>query len=621
MIPANARQAISVMAFALLMVGSPATAGDVLRAGDLDPTFANAGSIAFPDTPSTAPSTVLSKSDGSLLVGNTYAVPRQLDAGGVPDPGYRWTDGRDDMYRRCVSLGGGCQVNAVALQGDERLVAGLTFRALGPDGTFRFAVARFNVDGTLDTTFGSGGIGLTDPVGDGNVTSTMILLPDGKLLAGGATFPLLIGNQLAFARFMQDGSADRSFGQGGVVTTMIDGLPQTLLPQSDGSVVVVAVIDAGPAASQALPKTLLVRLLPTGGLDPSFGEGGSITLQFDGLSTWPSKAVLEPDGRILLALRHGSQFTLMRLFPSGTADGSFGNAGKVVAQVGEPDSASQAEDIALQADGKILVVGTVEQAGGPLGFRRIAVARFNPDGSLDPFFAPGGVTLAWSKFGAEGSSLVIQPGGRIVVSGAVEDPPYFYCCDLGGGAWLQNKSLAVFGFIGGDAAFARPTRQAKAIEYYHSGFDHYFVTANAYEVAVLDTDPVLSAAWMRTGLAFRVYSEGAAAGLSPVCRFFSGASFAPKSSHFYTPYSSECGALMTSPVWLYEGVVFYLQLPNDHALCPEEAAPLYRLYNDGQGGAPNHRYTTSGAVFDQMIGKGWIFEGDAQTRVFACVPT
>jgi hypothetical protein len=57
-----------------------------------------------------------------------------------------------------------------------------------------------------------------------------------------------------------------------------------------------------------------------------------------------------------------------------------------------------------------------------------------------------------------------------------------------------------------------------------------------------------------------------------------------------------------------------------NGLCPAGTIPLYRLYNNGMGGAPNHRYTTSVAVFDQMAAAGWFFEGDGNTKVFACVP-
>ena len=105
----------------------------------------------------------------------------------------------------------------------------------------------------------------------------------------------------------------------------------------------------------------------------------------------------------------------------------------------------------------------------------------------------------------------------------------------------------------------------KVIEYYHAAFDHYFITAIPAEIAILDTG-ALAKDWKRTGQAFDVYVTGVA-GTSPTCRFFS-ASFAPKSSHFYTPSVSECAIVKTNPNWLFEAEVFNMILPSAAGLCP-----------------------------------------------------
>jgi len=81
--------------------------------------------------------------------------------------------------------------------------------------------------------------------------------------------------------------------------------------------------------------------------------------------------------------------------------------------------------------------------------------------------------------------------------------------------------------------------------------------------------------------------------------------------------------LKTGTVWEFEGNAFDLALPQGtpgQRTCPAGTAPVYRLYNNGQGGAPNHRYTDSLTIFNQMLAQGWIFEGEAQTQVFACGP-
>lgn len=156
---------------------------------------------------------------------------------------------------------------------------------------------------------------------------------------------------------------------------------------------------------------------------------------------------------------------------------------------------------------------------------------------------------------------------------------------------------------------------ARVIEYYHAGFDHFFMTEIPNEIKLLDNGTFVG--WTRTGLSFNVYVSGTPNTVE-VCRFFSTA-FGPKSSHFYTPFAPECAVVKQNPNWQFEGVVFNMILPNADASCPVGTKPLYRVYNDGMGGAPNHRQTTEFAVFAQMVSLGWTPEG-AGVGVIACVP-
>ena len=104
---------------------------------------------------------------------------------------------------------------------------------------------------------------------------------------------------------------------------------------------------------------------------------------------------------------------------------------------------------------------------------------------------------------------------------------------------------------------------ANAVEYYHAQFDHYFFTAIPDEIAKLDSG--YFAGWSRTGRSFGVWSYDVG-GTAPVCRFFS-TSFAPKSSHFYTPFPSECAIVKGNPDWQYEGIVAYVDLPFGDGSC------------------------------------------------------
>ena len=158
---------------------------------------------------------------------------------------------------------------------------------------------------------------------------------------------------------------------------------------------------------------------------------------------------------------------------------------------------------------------------------------------------------------------------------------------------------------------------AQAVEYYYADWNYYFVTAFASEIALLDGG-AFNGNWKRTGQAFKVWTQGSAS-TPAACRFFS-TSFSPKSSHFYTPSASECATVKQNGDWQFEAVAFYMQLPYATGTCPAGTVALYRLYNNGMGGAPNHRYTTSTAILNQMLAAGWIYEGNGITKVFACLP-
>jgi hypothetical protein len=157
---------------------------------------------------------------------------------------------------------------------------------------------------------------------------------------------------------------------------------------------------------------------------------------------------------------------------------------------------------------------------------------------------------------------------------------------------------------------------ARVIEFYHAGFDHFFMTAIPNEITLLDNGTIKG--WTRTGQSFNVFVTGTP-GTVEVCRFFSTA-FGAKSSHFYTPFAPECATVKQNPNWQFEAAVFNMLLPDAAGACPTGTRQLYRVYNDGMGGAPNHRQITDFDVFTQMRSLGWKPEGSG-VGVIACVPT
>src|SRR5437870_3563768 len=150
-----------------------------------------------------------------------------------------------------------------------------------------------------------------------------------------------------------------------------------------------------------------------GDLDPSFGAGGQVLTDFGG-GDGARALALQADGRIVVAGRSCPstwRFALARHDADGTLDPSFGGGGRVLTNFAGRDEASA---LALQSDGKIVVAG-FSGAGGRQDF---AVARYNPDGSLDPSFGSGGRVL--TDFGGddEASALALQSDGKIVVAGS-----------------------------------------------------------------------------------------------------------------------------------------------------------------------------------------------------------
>ena len=172
----------------------------------------------------------------------------------------------------------------------------------------------------------------------------------------------------------------------------------------------------GRGSVVAVLLTLSLALLGEGApgdLDPTFGVGGKVTTDFGGYDS-ANALVLQPDGKLVAAgVRSTSDldFALARYLPDGSLDPTFGVGGKVTTDFGSSDVASA---LVLQPDGKLVAAGGV-QFDGPGDF---ALARYLPDGSLDPTFGVGGkVTTDFG--GIDGASaLVLQPDGKLVAAGS-----------------------------------------------------------------------------------------------------------------------------------------------------------------------------------------------------------
>jgi len=195
-------------------------------------------------------------------------------------------------------------------------------------------------------------------------------------------------------------------------------------------------------------------------------------------------------------------------------------------------------------------------------------------------------------------------------SPAATDVGMFATAANGGGS-----DLAVAAFDSWQTRSAAASGQRLAVEYFHAGFRHYFVTAQDDEIAKLDAGAFDG--WTRTGLGFAVFADPAP-GRNSVCRFFTTA-FPPTSSHFYAPRGLGCEGALANADWQYEGDVFFTPLPDPDGRCPAGTTPVYRLYNNGQGGAPGHRFTTRLDVRSAMLAEGYVAEGTG-IGVGMCAP-
>jgi uncharacterized delta-60 repeat protein len=304
-----------------------------------------------------------------------------------------------------TDFGGTDVASAVAVQADGKIVAAGQTNA-GSNSTF--ALARYHADGSLDAGFGAGGVVTTD-LGATDQAFAVVVQPDGKILAAGRR-----GSDVGLARYNPDGSADSTFGTGGRATANFGGTELALAAaiQPDGKIVV-----AGRSNAGGNFDFLVARFNPDGSLDPSFGAGGRVTTDFSGGSVDRAFALaLGPDGKIVVAGDSDANFAVARYNPDGSLDAAFGAGGKVITTFGGAD---QASSLGIQADGKIVVAGHTDN-GTSTDF---AVARYNPDGSLDAAFGSGGrVTTNFTGSSDDvASAAAIQFDGKIVVAGNAEE--------------------------------------------------------------------------------------------------------------------------------------------------------------------------------------------------------
>jgi uncharacterized delta-60 repeat protein len=272
-----------------------------------------------------------------------------------------------------------------------------------------FALVRYNNDGSLDDSFGNGGV-VTTTIGKSAQGRGVAIQPDGKIIVGGLT----IDSQDSFslARYTITGSLDSEFGNGGVVTTVIGA--HAAGRDVDGQILV-----AGDSVISAKLFFTLARYTITGSPDSSFGNSGIVTTAISNLATINAIAV-QPDGKIVAVGGSGTNsqntLSLARYTITGSLDSEFGSGGVVTTPI--DNNYFSGQDLIIQPDNKIIVTGYNEDSSAN---SYIALARYNNNGNLDSEFGNGGIVTTSIGIDAYSARVAIQTDGKIVVAGGSID--------------------------------------------------------------------------------------------------------------------------------------------------------------------------------------------------------
>ena len=300
---------------------------------------------------------------------------------------------------------------AIAVDDQGRIV--VAGSANGTASGLDFAVVRYLADGKLDEGFGSKGKTIVSFGDDADTAYSLLLQSDGKIVIGGDSSrgSSQTGLDFALLRLDTDGKPDSSFGEAGLVTSSIaklsarDSIYALALQTIDGEERIVAAGGEG--------DFMVARFHADGSLDETFGEQGRLTGLFGSTIGAARALALTPEGEIVVAGHAQHDFALAKLRKSGSLDAAFGVDGKVLTPVSK-DNWDEAQGLALESDGKLLVAGWSYEGNSSSG--NTALLRYDAEGALDPSFGDAGVVItevAAATKPDQGSALLISPDERV----------------------------------------------------------------------------------------------------------------------------------------------------------------------------------------------------------------
>ena len=387
--------------------------------GALDPSFGSGSGTVITDFGTDGEAYAMAiQADGKIVVAGRSRPDSDPNHNAIALARYNYDGTLDPTFGnggKAIDTAQPGQALAVAIQSDGKILT---------SGSVSSNVARFNSDGSLDTSFGTSG-----RTGSLLQAYTMILQPDGKILVGGLIRLSYRTTNFAVARYNSDGTIDTTFGTGGKVTTQFYGGHDeihALALQPDGKIVAAGQATWGGDAWYAV----LARYDGNGNLDTSFGSSGKVTTDFSpngGNKYHRLYAVaVQPDGKVVAAgasryYENSDSLAVARYNSDGTADSTFGSAGQVTTKVlGFNASAS---GLALQPNGKIFVGGCATSSYGfsygcSGGGGSFALLHYNSNGTPDTGFGTKGAVITQIYGGESATAIALQNDGKVVLAGS-----------------------------------------------------------------------------------------------------------------------------------------------------------------------------------------------------------
>ncbi len=320
----------------------------------------------------------------------------------------------DGDGKMTIDNGANEYISSVALQADQKIiVAGYE----GSGSVMDFSVGRLNPDGSSDNTFGTGGFVSVDVNSSIDIGYEVHVQPDGKILLTGVSNGGGVVS-MALIRLNADGVLDPTFGNNGIVISI--GSYSNLVSNSsellsDGKILV-----AGYYLGTNSQDLVVGRFNSDGSVDNTFSFDGFASYDIGGNSDIATVVRQQADGKILVggktkdAISNEWDLLIVRFTNDGLIDQTFGTNGRVTMHMGMADD--ECNDIRILGDGKIMVAGTSDAIFGPA----MALAKLNPDGSLDTQFGNNGyVTFSTTPTESDISAMIVTPDNRIVVVGFI----------------------------------------------------------------------------------------------------------------------------------------------------------------------------------------------------------